>query len=245
MEKKWLGKTTLFLVILLLVVPMESLGKTREIEKLQEEFKKNVGGIELKPNYLKLALTDAARLIASLENESQYFLYVDRNPQKQIILVCYFDLVNKEIILIGADKTSTGNPKRKGHFITPIGIYKNQFIGYRALGAKNDQGWRGLGEKGSRVWDFGWQKTDYKNEKREIRLLLHATDPIFGEPRLGKIDSKGCIRISNKLNRFLDHYGLIDREMEGKVSWLFKKDRKPVSQQGKYLLVGDFQLWRK
>ena len=77
-----------------------------------------------------------------------------------------------------------------------------------------------------------------------IRFLLHATDPIFGEKRLGKVDSKGCIRISGKLNQFLDHYGLLDREYEAqknnkRISWVLKANREPVLFAGQYLLVGD------
>ena len=122
-------------------------------------------------------------------------------------------------------------------------------FGYRALGTKNDKGWKGLGEKGSRIWDFGWQKTEYKNGGKQIRLLIHATDPIYGEKRLGKRDSKGCIRISAKLNKFLDHYGVLDDDYEKnrnmkRASWLLRNDRKPIAFAGKYLIVGDSSATR-
>lgn len=157
------------------------------------------------------------------------------------ISLCFFMLKRRFM-----DKISSGNGKRKGFFITPTGVFKNSpdFIGYRALGTKNVKGWRGLGAKGSRVWDFGWQKTIKNGREREIRFLVHATDPIFGEKRLGKIDSKGCIRISGKLNQFLDHYGLLDREYEAqkdnkRFSWVLNPKREPVLFAGQYLLVGD------
>lgn len=220
-----------------------------EVEKLQAEFEKIVG-FKLTPEegYLRLVLEDAIGKILNIrENgQSQYFIYVDRNPEKQIILVCFFDSARKNIVVIGADKVSTGNQERRGHFITPVGVFEHTIKngGYRALGTKNDKGWRGLGVKGSRVWDFGWQKTPKDNREVEIRLLLHATDPVFGEKRLGKVDSKGCIRVSGKLNKFLDHYGILDKDYDEQkhlkeISWLLRTNREPVIYGGKYLLIGD------
>jgi hypothetical protein len=218
-----------------------------EVKKLQDEFKKNINGNNiLDKNYLDLVLKNATNMILNKTNNSQYFFYIDRNPDKQLGFVYFFDYLDKNVTLIGIDKISTGNPKRRGHFITPIGIYENTIknFSYRALGTKNDEGWMGLGAKDSRVWDFGWQKTDYNNENRDIRLLMHATDPFFGEKRLGKVDSKGCIRISSKLNKFLDHYGILDKEYEEQkylknISWLLNPNREPVTYAGKYLLISD------
>ena len=78
----------------------------------------------------------------------------------------------------------------------------------------------------------------------QMRLLMHATDPDKGEPRLGRTDSKGCVRISSALNRFLDTYAILDSNYEDWAktrsdSWLLKKDRMPVAYPGKYLIVGD------
>ena len=77
-----------------------------------------------------------------------------------------------------------------------------------------------------------------------MRLLMHSTDPDKGEPRLGRIDSKGCIRISPGLNHFLDSFAILDEHYEEWAkakpdSWLLKKDRQPVAFPGKYLIVGD------
>ena len=223
-----------------------------EVEKLRAEFEKIVG-FKLTPEegYLRLVLRDAIGKILSVkENDrSQYFIYVDRNPEKQIILVCFFDSARKSITVIGADKISTGNQRRRGHFTTPVGVFEHTVKnrGYRALGTKNNKGWRGLGAKGSRVWDLGWRKTRKNNQEVEIRLLLHATDPVFGEKRLGMVDSKGCIRISGKLNKFLDHYGILDKDYEEQkhlkgISWLLRTNREPVIYEGKYLLVGDSRI---
>mgnify|MGYP001572882859 CR=1 FL=1 len=220
-----------------------------EVKKLQAEFEKIVGfKLTLEENYLQLVLEDAIRKILSIEENghSQFFIYIDRNPEEQVILVCFFDSARKNITVIGVDKISTGNQNRRGYFITPVGVFEHATKngGYRALGTKNEKGWRGLGAKDSRIWDFGWQKTHKNNQEIEIRLLLHATDPIFGESRLGKVDSKGCIRVSGKLNKFLDHFGLLDREYEinkdkKSIAWLLKSDREPSIFAGKYMLVGD------
>lgn len=221
-----------------------------EVQKMRAIFNETVGcEVAANTDYLNQLSQDAARTFLSLGEKaklSQYFLYVDRNPNEQIAFVGFFNATDGNVVIIGLDKISSGDEKRKGFFITPIGVFKNSpdFIGYRALGTKNAKGWRGLGAKGSRVWDFGWQKTIKNAKERMIRLLLHATDPVFGEKRLGKIDSKGCIRISGKLNRFLDHYGLLDKEYEEqkenkRILWVLKANRELVLFAGQYLLVGD------
>lgn len=221
-----------------------------EIAKMRQGFQETNIKIELEKEYYEQIFQQINFDIQQRKEiftESQFFIYVDRNPEKQIIFICFFNELTKSISIIGFDKTSTGNPKRKGFFITPIGIFENspRHLSYRAEGTKNKKGWRGLGVRGSRVWDFGWQETDHKNSKTKIRLLMHATDPDFGEPRLGKVDSKGCIRISNKLNKFIDHHGLLDKEYEinkdqrTAIKWILKKDRAPVNFIGKYVVVGD------
>ncbi len=70
---------------------------------------------------------------------------------------------------------------------------------------------------------------------------MHATDPDFGEARLGRPDSKGCIRISAKLNRFLDYYSILDAEYEKseKGKRIFLKDREPVAKRGSLVVVID------
>ncbi|PIV13336.1 hypothetical protein COY65_00765 [Candidatus Jorgensenbacteria bacterium CG_4_10_14_0_8_um_filter_39_13] len=232
-----------------------------ETDKIKEEFRQIVGdktGIDsmIDVNYRSHMFQDAIQRLKEVKaTEDQYFVYVDRNFKKQFIFVCFFDSKNKKAIEIGRDRVSTGKPdKGKDYFLTPIGIFKNSLdnFSYRALGIKNSRGWRGLGRKGSRVWDFGWQRTEkiIKGKKQEflIRLLMHATDPNFGEPRLGNVDSKGCVRISAKLNNFLDRFGLLDKEYEENnshknVLWLLRKDREPVKQQGVYLIVGDSSGW--
>jgi hypothetical protein len=183
--------------------------------------------------------------------DSQYFLYVDRNPAMQDIFVCFYDAAAGRVELLGHDLISSGDIKRGAdYFETPTGVFEHvlENFDYRALGTPNAEGWRGLGEKDSRVWDFGYQtglKT-YKNGTTlsQLRLLLHATDPVAGEERLGRIDSKGCIRISKGLNHFLDIHAILDWHYEQwaktkPANWLLRKERKPVSLPGRYLIVGD------
>jgi len=249
-------RIVVFVLVLIFLVGASVLAQNK-IEAIQVETMKNlflqVVGQNVNPEeeYLYFVFVDVAKIIER-ENwtESQYYVYVDRSPSRQMIFVFFFNWFSKTVEFIGADRVSTGNPQRKGHFLTPTGVFKNTIknFGYRALGTKNNQGWKSLGRKGSRVWDFGWQKTDYKKEKRDIRLLLHATDPIYGEKRLGMIDSKGCIRISAKLNKFLDYYGILDKEYYENngsckaVSWLLKPNSQPIAFVGKYLLVSDSSL---
>lgn len=218
------------------------------IKKMRSEFERIVDSeIALRDAHRIWIETEVEKLVLTLpvhDQVSQFFYFVDRNFEKQIGAVVWYDSATKKAGIIGADKVSTGNPKRKGHFETPIGVFANTVsnFNYRAEGTKNKKGWRGLGAKGSRVWDFGWQNTSHTGGSRSIRLLLHATDPEQGEVRLGKVDSKGCVRISAKMNRFLDKFGVLDAEYEARSSekrfgWLLKKDRTPVKYAGKYLLV--------
>lgn len=248
MRKRWLIVWVLMIVIVFFSADAHGF----EGEIIKAEFKRLVGGNLLySDEYLQSIRAGIARIIENAPrdflSESQFFIYIDRNPQKQLIVLCFFDAHSKQVKIIGTDKVSTGNPNRKGHFITPVGFFKNttEHFGYRALGTKNNKGWRGLGGKGSRVWDFGWQKVlNKKGEERDIRLLMHATDPDFGETKLGRMDSKGCVRISARMNNFLDYFGILDKEYEyqnnsRKVAYLLRNDRKPVGLAGKYLVVGD------
>ncbi len=197
-------------------------------------------------------LRDAA---ADLSN-SQFFVYVDRNPGTQLLFLAFYDATAQTVRLLGADFVSSGKLRPgEDSFITPAGVFENrpENWGYRAEGTKNSKGWRGLGAKGSRVWDFGYQQAPrlfplgvYDSQ---MRLLMHATDPDNGEPRLGGPDSKGCVRISAAANAFLDRHSVLDRHFEELAAteterrmWLLRADRVPVSHPGSYLVVGDSAL---
>lgn len=183
----------------------------------------------------------------------QYFVYADRNPATQILFLAYYDAANRHVILLGTDFISSGK-LRPGDdsFLTPLGAFEHlpDNWGYRAEGTKNAKGWRGLGAKGSRVWDFGYQQAPRQFRQgvydSQMRLLMHATDPDNGEPRLGGPDSKGCVRVSAAANAFIDRRSILDRHYEkiaaeekDRDMWLLRADRTPVAHPGSYLVVGD------
>ncbi|HPN96280.1 MAG TPA: hypothetical protein PLK35_00790 [Candidatus Moranbacteria bacterium] len=220
-----------------------------EIEFLQTAFAREIGN---QANFNRQYLEETEKHILDRISrnpdftDSQYLIYADRNPQEQNVFICFFDAHENKIIFIGGAKTSTGNESRKGdYFKTPTGFFENNpsILGYRAKGTKNSKGWRGLGIRQSRVWDFGWQETTKHSRPSQIRLLMHATDPDQGEPRLGKVDSKGCVRLSNAMASFIDRYGIIDRKYEESSDksrqTLLLSSRTPVSKAGSFLLVGD------
>ena len=128
-----------------------------------------------------------------------------------------------EWTIIGGTKVSTGSMGRFDHYITPRGVFHltTEILGYRAEGTLNENGIRGLGSKGMRVWDFGWHDAvkgwnagPGKPDHTAIRLMMHATDPDRLEQRIGRPASQGCIRIPSAMNRFLDRHGVLDAEYE-------------------------------
>ena len=229
--------------------------KSPKLLQVLEERRQRL--LSLGQSYYDFIRKDVAQQLAKSGRdfvESQYFVFVDRNPSVQFVTVGFYDAGRKQIDFLGTDLISSGNIEKGGdYFETPTGVFENLVdnFSYRALGTPNQDGWRGLGAKDSRVWDFGDQKgyKKYKNGNTvsQMRLLMHSTDPDKGEPRLGRIDSKGCVRISHGLNGFLDTYAILDRNYELWIktkpdSWLLRKDRKPVSYPGKFLIIGDSSL---
>ena len=152
-------------------------------------------------------------------DRAQFLVVVDRNPgvqQMRIVLA----RPNGAWESLGGSKASTGQTGRRDYYLTPIGVFlhTDAILDWRAEGTFNANHIRGLGLKGMRVWDFGWQLATKGwgpgEEQGEIRLLLHATDPVYLEQRLGHPASKGCVRIPAAMNRFLDHYGILDADYE-------------------------------
>ncbi|MBB3174537.1 hypothetical protein FHR90_002378 [Endobacter medicaginis] len=177
-------------------------------------------------------------------------LIVDRAPSVQRLWVAIADPDPHEWAILGAVRVSTGKPGRKDHYKTPVGVFRlnGDVLGYRALGTKNEHGVRGIGIKGMRVWDFGWQTTqDWRNPDHvtAVRMEMHATDPTLLEYRLGHPDSEGCIRIPTAFNAALDHTGLIDRafiegaEYSAADAALLPKDRASSPLAGDTLVVFD------
>lgn len=180
----------------------------------------------------------------------QLVLVVDRAPSVQRLWLALDDQTTRPWQVIAAVKVSTGKPGRKEHFRTPVGVFTNTpaIFGYRAEGTLNENGIRGNGIKGMRVWDFGWQTTDdwrTPGALTSIRLEMHATDPTFLESRLGRADSEGCIRVPAVFDRFLDHFGLLDAELTPLVSSdraiaaLLPHDATPFPFAGSTVIVVD------
>ena len=156
--------------------------------------------------------------------------------------------------VIGGGAISTGQTGRFDHYVTPTGVFHvtDAILGYRAEGTLNENGIRGLGAKGMRVWDFGWQvakkgwpEVAGKPDSTPIRFMLHATDPDRLEQRLGHPASQGCIRMPATLNRFIDQHGVIDADYERvavtdiRFRALLLADREPSPLAGNMLIVVD------
>ncbi len=193
-------------------------------------------------------LLDAAVSQIQFSN-SQYLLLVDRNPKVQAVFLYFLDLPAAHLLFIGAAPVSTGKPGKYDYFQTPLGVYAHTLenMDYRAEGTFNDNGIRGLGVKGMRVYDFGWVQAERGwgvGGLGQMRLLMHATDPDFLEKHLGVARSKGCVRIPATLNMFLDRHGLLDADYQaalarGEKLWVLRADRTPTAFPGRYLVIID------
>jgi len=180
----------------------------------------------------------------------QLLVVVDRSPAVQeMSLVLAHPSAPWEVV--GSAKVSTGQAGRRDHYLTPAGVFPHTdaILDWRAEGTFNANRIRGLGRRGMRVWDFGWQwapkawRADH--EPGEIRLLLHATDPDHLEARLGRAASKGCVRIPEAVNRYLDRHGVLDADYERvavddrRFRALLLPDREPTPLAGRMLVVVD------
>ncbi len=178
--------------------------------------------------------------------QPQYVAVVDRDPWVQAFLLLWRSAPG-QYELVGASPVSTGRPGSFDHFETPLGVFEHTVANpdYRALGTPNSGGIRGYGMKGLRIFDFGWQRAPKgwgDGAVSEMRLQMHATDPDLLERRLGSAQSKGCIRIPATLNRFLDHFGVLDAAYQeathdGSKLWMLDPQRQPAAGAGRYLLV--------
>jgi hypothetical protein len=88
---------------------------------------------------------------------------------------------------LGGTKVSTGQTGRRDYYLTPtdVLVHADLILDWRAEGTFNEHHIRGLGLKGMRVWDFGWQRVTKgwgTGEEGDIRLLLlDRTQPISNE----------------------------------------------------------------
>ena len=181
-------------------------------------------------------------------NQAQYVILVDRNNFVQAAMLFWMS-PDGQFHLIGASPVSTGKTGQFDHFVTPTGVFEHTIDNpdFRAEGTLNENGIRGYGAKGMRVYDFGWQQGIRGwggGGESEMRLQMHATDPDRLERKLGTPQSKGCVRIPATLNVFLDHYGILDQDYEiamagGSTLWVLPKKREPTPWSGKFLVVVD------
>lgn len=225
-----------------------------QLEELRTAFQEEV------PHGATLSVERATEMIAQgkamladramTPDRAELIVVVDRNPAAQDLAVILAQ-PHGPWEIVGATKVSTGQPGRFDHYITPTGVFLNTdgILGYRALGTYNENGIRGLGVRGMRVWDFGWQSARKgwrsDGERGDIRLLMHATDPAVLEQRIGRPASQGCVRIPAALNKFLDHHGVLDADYEraaladARYRALLQPDRVPTPLAGNALVVVD------
>lgn len=183
-------------------------------------------------------------------NLPQYVALVDRSPKVQAIFI-YWLAAGMPPELIGASPVSTGRGGEFDHFETPLGVFEHTTSNpdFRAEGTRNENGIRGYGVAGMRVFDFGWQQAERlwgRGGLSTMRLQMHATDPDYLEPRLGTVQSKGCIRIPASLNQLLDRFGVLDADYlkarsEGSPVWVLPAAQVPVDDGGRYLVIIDTQ----
>ena len=236
--------------IILSLLSLSQIALAQTTNDIFNEFAKLKKSQTPDAEYINLVSSKISDFFPTIPNDfdkkvSQYFIVVDSSVKKQNLFIAFWDSNKQQVILSSnMTKVSTGSYGSFQHFITPTGWVEQLPSNgtYRAEGTKNENGIRGYGVKGMRVWDFGW-KNAYtgwlKNpDLRQIRMQMHATDPDYLESRLGNPASKGCVRISAETNKFLDNFGIIDKKIEGtSQSWTLKKDRTPVPEEGSFLLV--------
>lgn len=197
-------------------------------------------------NMVRQTLSEQHRQI----RRAQLLVAVDRNPHVQALTLIVAQPSGPWIVL-GGTHVSTGEPNRKGYYITPTGVFvhSDAILDYRAQGTFNKNHIRGLGLKGMRVWDFGWQWARKgwltTGETGQIRLLMHSTDPTYLAQRIGRPASEGCIRVPADMNKFMDRHGVLDVDYEQAAidSIAFRailpRDAKPTPLAGDMLVVVD------
>ena len=181
-----------------------------------------------------------------IDTSPKFVVVVDRNPNVQVLLVYWGSLANGWG-LVGASSISTGLPGKYEHFKTPLGVFDHsrENPDFRAEGTKNAFGIRGYGNKGGRIYDFGWVKAPRgwgDGHMGELRLQMHSTDADLLEQRLGTAQSEGCVRMPAELNEFIDRHGILDEDYDRAVAvgghpWVLRHDRVVNPWSGRYLIV--------
>jgi hypothetical protein len=237
------------------VLQPQPLARLPEVDQLATAMREALGPVLLAdvPAYTHVALPAARTMLQkgrATIDRAQVLFVVDRSPKVQRLWVVVAYPGGRPWDVLGQVHVSTGKPGRKEHFRTPVGVFQNDtaILGYRAQGTYNENHIRGIGIRGMRVWDFGWQTTDdwrTPGAPMAVRMEMHATDPAVLEPRLGRWDSEGCIRIPTRFNSFIDHAELIDAKLrtaamtERRFAALLPKDGSPSPLAGDRLVVID------
>jgi hypothetical protein len=180
------------------------------------------------------------------ENPPSFIVLVDRNPSIQVLFV-FLGTSATGWTSVSAAPVSTGLPGKYEHFQTPLGVFEHsqENPDFRAEGTKNKLGIRGYGNKGGRIYDFGWVKAPRgwgDGHMGELRLQMHSTDRALLERRLGTAQSEGCVRMPAELNEFLDVHAILDQDYErvieaGMHPRVLRTDRQPTAWSGRYLVV--------
>ncbi len=239
------------------VPALDEVSREVEVLRLREALGREVPHLVPRTPARNAQWTGLARAEAATAgwapDRPQLLVVVDRNPRVQGLAIV-MALPGAEWKVVGATRVSTGSTGRFDHYVTPRGVFHvtDAILGYRAEGTLNENGIRGLGAKGMRVWDFGWQRARKgwqeavgKPDSTPIRLMMHATDPDKLEQRIGQPASQGCIRIPTAMNRFLDLHGVLDVEYERLAATelrfraLLPPGRTPTPLAGNTLVVVD------
>ena len=229
----------------------------REVATLRADLAREVPGL-LHPPVTQLGreatwADQMLRRAGVTVDTPQLVVVVDRNPAVEMLslLAASPDPQGTVWIPIGAARVSTGQAGRRDHYITPVGVFAHTdaILDFRAAGTLNENGIRGLGAAGMRVWDFGWQWAvkGWRDDAEggDIRLQMHATDPDQLEGRLGRPASEGCVRVSSAMNRFLDRHGVLDADYERVATYdagyraVLLPGRRPSPLAGRLLVVVD------
>jgi len=217
------------------------------VQAYAREVDRRLSPPESEPAFYATLLDRALRDAGVRLDRAQLVVQVDRSANVQALLL-WWAAPDGARVLIGGAPVSTGRPTGFEHFETPTGVFDHSLANpdFRAEGTKNEFGIRGYGHKGMRVFDFGWVigQRAWAPGQQLMRLQLHATDRDRLEPRLGRRESKGCIRVPTTLNLFFDRYGVLDAGYEealvaGRRFWVLREDRTPTPWSGRYLVVVD------
>jgi hypothetical protein len=158
------------------------------------------------PDWIALAKAALAASDQPPIDRAQIIVVVDRSASVQALRLILARPGNGAWEVLGGTHVSTGQTGRFDHYVTPAGVFPHTdaILDWRAEGTFNENHIRGLGLKGMRVWDFGWQvaaKGWLDNQSGPMRLLMHATDPANLEHRIGRRASSGCVRIPRPARR--------------------------------------------